>query len=133
MCSKNVEERYSSAIGIQKDLEFCLQHLDNLPENFEVGKNDLKRFQVPNKIYGRQKEINLLQNIIDSNESTAMCLISGYSGSGKSKLIEEWSKVSKSKVLIAQGKFDQFDRTTPYYGIIQFEKYSIFNIFNLEF
>jgi predicted ATPase len=48
-----------------------------------------------------------------------MCLVSGYSGSGKSKLIEELIKLPNMNLTIGYGKFDQFNRTTPYFAFIQ--------------
>jgi histidine kinase len=50
MCQKSPSERYSSASGVFKDLEFISQHLDSLSENFEAGKEDVKQFQIPNKM-----------------------------------------------------------------------------------
>jgi hypothetical protein len=67
MCQKSPSERYCSAFGVFKDLEFISLHVEDLPENFEVGKNDLKQFQIPNKIYGRGKELELLCHTMSIN------------------------------------------------------------------
>ena len=84
MCSKNPTDRYISASGVVKDLEFILKNVKKIPENFVVGKEDLKQFQIPNKIYGRNKQVQFLRDIITSKGETNMCLVSGYSGMGKS-------------------------------------------------
>jgi predicted ATPase len=69
--------------------------------------------------YGRDEELNFLRNAIQSDNETKMCLVSGYSGSGKSKLIEELVKLPNMNLTIGYGKFDQFNRTTPYFAFIQ--------------
>jgi predicted ATPase len=47
-------------------------------------------------------------------------LVSGISGMGKSKLVEELLKDQSLNLLMAYGKFDQFNRTTPYSAFIRF-------------
>jgi serine/threonine protein kinase len=118
MCSKNPSERYSSALGIIRDLEFISKNINSVPEDFQVGKFDVKEFQIPNKLYGRENEIQSLKESI-LKEST-MCLVSGISGMGKSKLVEELLKDQSLNLLMAYGKFDQFNRTTPYSAFIRF-------------
>jgi serine/threonine protein kinase len=119
MCSKNPSERYSSALGVLKDLEFIASNLENIPKDFQVGKMDLKEFQIPNKLYGREKEIKMLKNAISSLDHSNMCLVSGPSGMGKSKLVEELLKDQELNLLMAYGKFDQFNRLTPYSAFVK--------------
>jgi serine/threonine protein kinase len=119
MCSKNSDERYSTAIGVQKDLEFCLENFENLSEvSLVCGSQEIKKFEIPNKLYGREEELFLLNSYIHSTEST-MCCVSGYSGCGKSRLIEELLKDPNSNLLMGFGKYDQFDRSTPYSAFIR--------------
>jgi serine/threonine protein kinase len=119
MCEKNSNERYSTAKSLRKDLEFCLQNISTLSEiNFICGKNESKLFQIPSKLYGREIELSLLRDYISSSESK-LCCVSGYSGSGKSKLIEELKRDSNNELLMSFGKFDQFDRSTPYVAFIK--------------
>jgi histidine kinase len=120
MCAKNPSERYFSASGVVKDLEFIEKNFQNLPEDFVAGQQDTKEFQIPNKIYGREKEVSILKKAILSKNETNMALVSGYSGMGKSKLIEELSKDQNLSFTIGYGKFDQFNRSTPYSAFIRY-------------
>jgi len=119
MCSKNPSERYSSAFGVLKDLQHVNEHLQNPTEKFELGKDDLKLFQIPNKLYGRNEEINELKEAIKNSSKNSMCLVSGYSGMGKSKLVEELLKDQNLNLSMVYGKFDQFNRLTPYSAFIR--------------
>ncbi len=66
LLAKSAEDRYHSADGLLVDLHICMQGLcspgrDLVLMNFEAGKVDvLSRFSVPTKLYGREKEIALL-------------------------------------------------------------------------
>ena len=119
MCAKNPSERYKSTSGILNDLEYIQNNLDSLSKDFQVGKNDVQEFQIPNKLYGRNEELQLLKDEILNIDSKNGSFISGVSGMGKSKLIEELIKDQELKLLMAYGKFDQFDRLTPYSAFIR--------------
>jgi predicted ATPase len=67
--------------------------------------------------YGREKELSELKNLL-SDQQNHICFVSGYSGSGKSRLIEELSKDPQMKIMMAYGKFDQFNRTIPFFGFL---------------
>jgi predicted ATPase len=71
--------------------------------------------------YGREKEISELKNLL-SDQQNHICFVSGYSGSGKSRLIEELSKDPQMKIMMAYGKFDQFNRTIPFFGFLVSQK-----------
>ncbi len=68
LMAKTAEERYQSAFGLQADLQRCLdQVLDpkgfgNLSGlAFDLGQHDISdRFQVSQKLYGREQEIETL-------------------------------------------------------------------------
>src|SRR6476620_2160845 len=63
LMGKNAEERYQSAIGIKADLEECLNqlHSHNNISVFTLGSQDISnRFQIPQKLYGREREIDSL-------------------------------------------------------------------------
>ena len=119
MCSKNPKERYNSTEGILKDLEFISKNLNSIPKQFQIGQQDSQIFQIPNKLYGRKEEIKLLKESIQNSKEKNICLISGESGMGKSKLIEELLKDQELNLLMAYGKFDQFNRMTPYSAFIR--------------
>jgi serine/threonine protein kinase len=117
MSSKNPSERYYSAFGVFKDLEQIEENFDKLT-NFEIGLHDIKEFQIPNKLYGREDELKLLKKSM--KEGFRMCLISGSSGLGKSALCEELLKDHGLELVMAYGKFDQFSRSTPYSAFFKF-------------
>jgi serine/threonine protein kinase len=122
---KNAEDRYQSAAGVQADLEKCLQRLnpDNTIEGFQVGAADYtSRFKFPQKLYGRESELQELVSAFKSacRRTAEIIFVSGYSGIGKTALVEEIHRpVSENHGYFIKGKFDQYLRTTPYTAISQ--------------
>lgn len=112
LLSKNPESRYKTGNGLKYDLE-------NLPS--ELGKYDISPvFQIPEKLYGREKEIEILLNSFDGLHSSKFLFVSGYSGIGKSAIIKEIQKpLVREKGHFIAGKFDQLLRNIPYSGIIK--------------
>ncbi|NLD47102.1 MAG: AAA family ATPase, partial [Clostridiaceae bacterium] len=125
LIAKTAEERYQSAFGLMKDLEFCKQMLHEKRDisGFIPGKEDiLERFEIPHKLYGREAEIEVLVNAFEraANDTSELLLVSGYSGIGKSSLIHEIRKsITGKRGHFITGKFNQFERNIPYYGITQ--------------
>ncbi|WP_426559117.1 AAA family ATPase, partial [Dapis sp. BLCC M172] len=75
LMSKNAESRYQSALGLKYDLEKCLQQLETTGKiiSFDLGKRDRSdRFIIPEKLYGREQEVNILLDAFErvSNPST---------------------------------------------------------------
>lgn len=65
LMAKNAEDRYQSALGLKHDLERCLEQWKTTGEiiEFELGEWDLcDRFIIPEKLYGREKEVQALLN-----------------------------------------------------------------------
>ncbi|OUL30749.1 serine/threonine protein kinase [Nostoc sp. RF31YmG] len=125
LLAKTAEDRYQSALGLKADLELCLQELEQngqIPE-FTIGQLDLSsQFIIPQKLYGREAEVNILLNAFEriSNGQTEMMLVSGYSGIGKSSLVNEIHKpIVRQRGYFISGKFDQFKRNIPYSSLIQ--------------
>jgi predicted ATPase/class 3 adenylate cyclase/predicted Ser/Thr protein kinase len=125
LLSKNAEDRYQSAFGIKYDLEKCIwQFADTKKiEDFPIAEFDYSgKLYFIKKLYGRKNEINLLNNLFESciNEQKITLLISGYSGSGKSVLIEDLKDtVIQKKGIFIKGKFDQISSDTPYSTFVQ--------------
>ena len=125
LMAKNAEDRYQSSAGIIRDLEECLRQWEQNEEIliFCPGSRDIpEKFQIPQKLLGREKEI---ETLVDAFESVAQggleyLLVSGYSGVGKSVLIHELYKlIVRQKGYFIDGKIDQFQRDIPYDAFIQ--------------
>lgn len=115
--SKDSNERYISALGLKNDLMKCQQFAD---QHFLLGQQDvIDHFQLPTKLYGRESEIkSLLHSFQEGNGDVV--LISGYSGIGKTSLINELRlPIAQSKGFFIRGKFEQFKRETPHLAIKQ--------------
>jgi len=125
LLSKTPEERYSSAYGISADLKQCLAAWTNEQQiaDFVPGQHDVPfRFQISQKLYGRDADIDALLSAFDAlgQGRAVLTLVYGYSGVGKSTLVNEIHKpvIQKNGRFIA-GKFDQFKRNLPYSAFIQ--------------
>lgn len=125
LLAKNAEERYQTAEGIKADLETCLAQLQESGtiSHFIIGAKDLSnQLLIPQKLYGREEEVAVLMEAFERTSlgTAEMMLVSGYSGIGKSCLVNEIHKpiVTKRGYFIA-GKFDQFKRNIPYASLIQ--------------
>jgi PAS domain S-box-containing protein len=126
LLAKLPEDRYQSMRGVQSDLERCLTQwrASGRIEPFRLGTDDLSdRFQIPHRLYGRDQESNTLLGVFELMASTgraALATVSGYSGIGKSALVDALRKpiVAKRGSFIS-GKFDQYQRDIPYATLTQ--------------
>ncbi len=120
LLAKTAEERYQSARGILADLQRCLDELraTGAIAPFDLGRFDQsQRFQIPQRLYGREKEVALLLADFDDagRGECKMILVSGYSGIGKTCLIKEiYKPVTERRGHFVSGKFDQLHRNMPY-------------------
>ena len=65
LLSKNAEDRYQSATGVQTDLEKYLQRLspEDTIEGFPLGEADYAGWlRFPQKLYGRDRELKELES-----------------------------------------------------------------------
>ena len=78
---------------------------------------------IPEKLYGREGEIHALLAAFDrvvARGTAELVLVSGYSGVGKSSVVNELHKVLvPPRGLFAAGKFDQYKRDVPYATLAQ--------------
>ncbi|TVP66531.1 MAG: GAF domain-containing protein [Nodularia sp. (in: Bacteria)] len=124
LMAKNAEDRYQSATGLLADLELCLHHLENPSEitNFVPGRLDLlSQLLIPQKLYGRDQQIKELLAAFENvtSGSSEIMLVSGYSGIGKSALVNEINKpITRQQGYFVSGKFDQLKRNVPYAPLI---------------
>ncbi|WP_442935975.1 AAA family ATPase [Nostoc sp.] len=146
LMAKNAEDRYQSAWGIKADLEICAEQLAKIGQisNIQLALQDIsEQFQIPQKLYGRDKEVAMLLAAFDrvacpesnrvaalrnNSETTSqtdnpkfqieMILVSGYAGIGKSALVQEiYKPITQKRGYFISGKFDQFQRNIPYSAI----------------
>jgi len=120
LLSKNAEDRYQSTYGLKEDLKKCLRQWDDKSEitHFSLGTKDISgRFQIPQKLYGRDDQIAVLMegfSRVNMGNSELM-LVTGPAGIGKSALIRELYKpITRAKGYFVGGKFDQLQRNRPY-------------------
>ncbi|WP_442942408.1 AAA family ATPase [Nostoc sp.] len=125
LMAKNAEERYQSALGLKFDLEKCLHQLqvDGMIKGFEIATRDVcDRFIIPDKLYGRETEVENLLQAFDrvSLGATEMILVAGFSGIGKTAVVNEVHKpIVRQRGYFIKGKFDQFQRNIPFSAFVQ--------------
>ena len=125
LMAKNAEDRYQSAFGLKYDLETCLHQLQQTGkvESFPIGLRDVSdRFIIPEKLYGREEEVKTLLEAFDrvTNHQTELMLVAGFSGIGKTAIINEVHKpIVEQLGYFIKGKFDQFNRNIPFSAFVQ--------------
>lgn len=125
LMAKTAEDRYQSAHGLKADLVECLHkwQADQQIASFPLGLSDvIDRFQVPQKLYGRDQEIKRLLAAFNrtSQGASELMLLVGYAGIGKSMLVQELYKpITQQRGYFISGKFDQLQRNIPYLPLIQ--------------
>jgi PAS domain S-box-containing protein len=126
LLAKNAEERYQTASGLEADLRRCLAEWESQGriDPFPLGAHDSSdRLLIPEKLYGREREIDALLAAFDrvvAQGTPELVLVSGYSGVGKSSVVNELHKaLVPPRGLFASGKFDQYKRDIPYATLAQ--------------
>ncbi|MEG4027958.1 MULTISPECIES: AAA family ATPase [unclassified Microcoleus] len=125
LMGKNAEDRYQSALGLKFDLEFCLKQLEESGriKSFAIAQRDVgDRFIIPEKLYGRATEVKTLLEAFDrvSSGTTEMMLVAGFSGIGKTAIVNEVHKpIVRQRGYFIKGKFDQFNRNIPFSAFVQ--------------
>ncbi len=146
LMSKNAEDRYQTGHGLKADLELCLQKWQTTGHiaPFELGQHDVSdRFLIPQKLYGRESEIETLLAVFErvasygnvgnhrsiSPVNSEMVLVAGYAGIGKTALVQEiYKPITRQRGYFISGKFDQLQRDTPYSAFIQAFRSLILNL-----
>jgi PAS domain S-box-containing protein len=126
LLAKTPEERYQTASGVESDLRRCLEEWQSHGriDPFPLGAHDASdRLLIPEKLYGRKREVDALIAAFDrvaTQGRPELVLVSGYSGVGKSSVVNELHKVLvPPRGLFAAGKFDQYKRDIPYATLAQ--------------
>lgn len=113
LLEKCAEDRYVSGWGLATDLERCIAELKSgrRPRAFELGQRDASgRLEIPQKLYGRAAEIQRIHELYGqaSEGLTQLLMVSGYSGIGKTSLVQEVHKpITARGGYYLAGKFDQ--------------------------
>src|SRR5580700_7829149 len=126
LLAKTAEERYQTAAGLERDLRRCLAAWEahRRIDAFPLGQQDTPdRLVIPEKLYGREREIETLLAAFDrvvSSGRPELVLVTGYSGIGKSAVVNELHKaLVPARGLFVSGKFDQYKRDIPYATLAQ--------------
>jgi len=125
LLAKMPEDRYQSARGLRHDLDRCLDAWNSerrIPA-FPLAERDVPdRLQIPQKLYGRQRELDALREELDRVVTTAtpeIVLVAGHSGVGKTSLVHELRRpfLGKGGIFLS-GKFDEQRQAAPYSPIV---------------
>jgi PAS domain S-box-containing protein len=126
LLAKNAEDRYQTALGVAADLQRCYEEWESRGciEPFQLATHDVPgRLLIPEKLYGRAREVETLFTAFDrivNGGAPKLVLVSGYSGIGKSSVVNELHKfLVPPRGLFASGKFDQYKRDIPYSTLVQ--------------
>jgi PAS domain S-box-containing protein len=126
LLAKTAEERYQTALGLERDLQRSRKEWETYGriDEFPLGEHDMPdRLLIPEKLYGRASEIKTLLasfNRVVGGGRPELVLVSGYSGVGKSSVVNELHKpLVPPRGLFASGKFDQYKRDIPYATLAQ--------------
>ncbi|NEQ43264.1 MAG: AAA family ATPase [Leptolyngbya sp. SIOISBB] len=125
LMAKNTEDRYQGALGLKHDLEQCLTQVQEQGAiaEFELGQRDVSdRFLIPEKLYGREAEIETLLDAFErvSQGASELMLVAGFSGIGKTAVVNEVHKpIVRQRGYFIKGKFDQFNRNIPFSAFVQ--------------
>jgi predicted ATPase len=107
-----------------------------MPDRFDAGANETKhigtrplgrhditsRLAVADRLYGRRDASEQLRASLArvQHGASELTLISGYSGIGKSSLVDELQgELAPGRTLLARGKFDPYKRDVPYSTIAE--------------
>ena len=120
LLAKSPEERYQSSLGLLHDLSRCTAAIEQnqpLPP-FKLGRKDhLQKFLIPQALYGRERELQELLGLFEQavEGRSRFCLVHGYSGVGKSALVNEIDRYQiRERGFLVQSKFDQFQQSEAY-------------------
>ncbi|HSB54869.1 MAG TPA: AAA family ATPase, partial [Gemmatimonadales bacterium] len=125
LLAKNAEDRYQSAEGVEADLLRAEEAwlATGTVDPFPLGQDDLRdRFTIPQRLYGRETQVARLLEAFEraTQGRTELVLVSGYSGIGKTALIQEtYRSLARHRGEYTAGKFDQLARDIPYSALVQ--------------
>ncbi|TMB15267.1 MAG: PAS domain S-box protein, partial [Deltaproteobacteria bacterium] len=123
---KTAEERYQTGAGAAADLRRCLAELESSGhvDPFSLASQDVPdRLLIPERLYGRECDVATLFAAFErfvASGTPGLVLVSGYSGVGKSSLVNELHRwLVPSRGLFASGKFQELKRDIPYSSLVE--------------
>ncbi|MDD5228876.1 MAG: AAA family ATPase, partial [Methylococcales bacterium] len=125
MCLKEPEKRYQSSLGLAADLQRCAIEYTASGQitPFVVARQDYQRRVVfISKMVGRTTEAKVVLQQYDqvTHGGFAAVFISGLSGIGKTRLIQELQcPLVEHRGYFTSGKFDQYQKNIPYSSLLQ--------------
>ena len=127
LLAKTAEERYQTAPGLERDLRRCLaewearRRIDAFPLGVHDAPDRLAYSREAVRTSARGRDIYSPFSIASSTTGAPeLALLSGYSGIGKSSVVNELHKVLvPPRGLFASAKFDQYKREIPYATLAQ--------------
>lgn len=126
LLAKVPEDRYQSARGLAHDLSLLLEawtERGELPALTLGARDWSESLRIPRRLYGRETENAMLHAAFARVAATGapeFVLVGGYSGVGKSSLIQELHKpIAGHRGFFASGKFEQFLRDVPHRTVVR--------------
>jgi diguanylate cyclase (GGDEF)-like protein len=119
LLAKDAEQRYQALHALRRDLEACRTHA---PVPVTGYPQHGARFLIPQKLHGREHDVDALLAAFGRAAAgpSEMLLVAGYSGIGKSAVVNEVHKpIVARRGCFLSGKFDQYRRDVPYASLIQ--------------
>ncbi|WP_028584505.1 trifunctional serine/threonine-protein kinase/ATP-binding protein/sensor histidine kinase [Desulfogranum mediterraneum] len=116
--------RYQSAVSLQLDLQHGLDDLSaaNTISSFEPGCQGLQQRDRSATLHGRELELDQLHQgyAAARRKPTSLIRVSGSAGTGKTALVQAFKdSLAQESVFFLSGKFDQYQRETPFAPLVQ--------------
>jgi PAS domain S-box-containing protein len=124
LLAKNAEDRYQSAYGLKFDLIECQRQwqADHIVREFPLAAKDASdRFQVSQRLFGREREIEMLLSAFEecAGGKPVLLLVSGSAGIGKTSLVNELQvPVTQRNGYFISGRYGQGQDQVPYSALI---------------
>jgi hypothetical protein len=139
LLAKTGEERYQTAGSVEADLRRCIESwsVTGTISVFPLAANDVAQgFQIPEALYGRDRHLSTIASAFEqvaSSGETAIVLVSGPAGVGKSAIVKKLQRtLLTTSCLFAAGKADQYKLDIPYPTLAQAFQVLVRRILGLE-
>ena len=126
LLAKDANHRYQTAQGILADFSRCAEEFatSKTISVFTLGKKDFNnKLMFSPALFGREPEKATLLDAysqVSTNKHTKVCVISGYSGVGKSRLVKEVQRpIIEQHGYSVSGKYEQYKKTNAYFALTQ--------------